>query len=95
MNENEDSFELEHNMFSTMTEDEAQKWLGGIPQDMEIEPTIFDESENADSINWVTKGGVNGVKNQGRCGSCWSFGATAGSEHAHWRATKELLNLSE
>jgi len=82
-------------MFSTMTEYESQKWLGAVPEDLELEPTIFDEGENGATRDWRSQGGVNGVKNQGSCGSCWAFGATAGTEHAHWRASRQLLNLSE
>jgi len=95
VNDSQDSYELGHNMFSTMTEEEAKRWLGAIPETMDIETAVFDESVTAGSIDWRSNGGVNAVKNQGRCGSCWAFGATAGTEHAHWRASKKLLNLSE
>jgi len=30
---------------------------------MEIEPTIFEEGDNAATVDWRSKGGVNGVKN--------------------------------
>jgi C1A family cysteine protease len=35
------------------------------------------------SINWVEKGAVNPPKDQGVCGSCWTFG-TAGSLEGAW-----------
>lgn len=48
-----------------------------------------------DSVNWITKGAVNPVKDQGHCGSCWTFAATAVSEGHHFLASGDLLNLSE
>jgi len=46
-------------------------------------------------IDWRTKGAVNGVKNQGQCGSCWSFSANMAMEGAHFIATGSLLSFAE
>lgn len=47
------------------------------------------------SFDWRTKGAVNAVKDQGQCGSCWSFSATTALETAFWNKTGTLLSLSE
>jgi cathepsin L len=91
------TFTVGHNMFSTMTKGELKKMLGygGAAGANRVKKYGNFTPKSNGGWDWRSKGGVNPVKDQARCGSCWAFSATAATENAHFRATGTLLSLSE
>jgi cathepsin L len=88
-------FTVGHNQFSDWTDHERSSMLGYIaPKEDGVEP-LWLEPTNDDSVNWVTAGAVTPVKDQGQCGSCWTFSSTGALEGAHQIATGTLLSFSE
>ena len=48
-----------------------------------------------DAWNWQNKGGVSPVKDQGNCGSCWTFSTVGCLESAHLISTGVLATYAE
>jgi len=96
------SWEMGLNQFSDLTPSEFKAlYLNGIVKsDINSVKSFRDfpqpgpETQLA-SFDWVAKGAVTGVKNQGNCGSCWAFSTTGCLEGIVQIAKGHLTSLSE
>lgn len=92
-NSNEEkSWKMGINQYSDMTDQEFNKaFIIQEPQNCSATHTYshkISKTKIPDAFDWRDYNGVSPVKNQGHCGSCWTF-STTGCLEAHYRIHKK------
>merc|ERR1711931_65723 len=94
-----EDFTLAVNEMSDLSEEEYEQiYLQGlrVPEKSDADSLWTPSNEPIpNAVDWRTQGLVTGVKNQGQCGSCYSFSATGALEGAVKKASGNLLSLAE
>jgi len=103
------TFRLGINNFTDLTHPEFREQMGGcykIPKDAMLNNDTLKKSEASTfmipshvdipgAVDWRNEGYVTPIKNQGQCGSCYTFSTTGALEGQIFRKTGKLPDLSE
>lgn len=97
MNENarQNNYTLGETIFSDLNLDEFHYYKNNYMVGSTCESFKSVDVDAPVELDWREKGAVTPVKDQGQCGSCWSFSATGAMEGAWQIAKGDLVSLSE
>lgn len=97
-NAKKSTYKLGVNKFTDLSLEEFVSMYTGLPQSDNLKAnTKFIKTEGVYPAekDWRKDGGVVAIKDQGQCGSCYSFSATVGLESLNFNKNGKLVAFSE